>query len=192
MTSATPGTAVAHYLLDKSSSKFTVKAFAGGMLSALGHNPTIAIRDFSGEADFDPAAPEKAFLKIQIRADSLEVTDDIKSKDRAEMESTMNQKVLESAKYPSISFEGTAAAVKQLSEGRYQVNLNGTLSLHGTTGKEPMAVQVTLLGDMLRASGEFKLLQSDYGIAPVVVAGGALKLKDELKFTFDIVARKQG
>jgi hypothetical protein len=33
--------------------------------------------------------------------------------------------------------------------------------------------------------------QSDFEIAPVKVAGGALKLKDEVKLTFDIVARKQ-
>ena len=45
---------------------------------------------------------------------------------------------------------------------------------------------------MLRASGEFTVRQTDYGIKPVSVAGGALKVKDELKFSFDIVARKQG
>jgi hypothetical protein len=52
-------------------------------------------------------------------------------------------------------------------------------------------VRVALLGDMLRASGDFTLSQSDFGIKPVSVAGGALKLKDELKFSFEIVARKQ-
>jgi len=40
-------------------------------------------------------------------------------------------------------------------------------------------------------TGDFSILQSDYNIALVSVAGGALKLKDELKFAFDIVARKQ-
>jgi hypothetical protein len=30
-----------------------------------------------------------------------------------------------------------------------------------------------------------------YQIKPVVVAGGALKLKDELKFSFEMVARSQ-
>jgi hypothetical protein len=44
---------------------------------------------------------------------------------------------------------------------------------------------------MLRASGEFTLSQSVYNIKPVSVAGGALKIKDELKFSFEIVARKQ-
>jgi hypothetical protein len=47
------------------------------------------------------------------------------------------------------------------------------------------------MSSMLRASGEFLLSQSSYGIKPVSVAGGALKLKDELKFSFEIVARKQ-
>jgi hypothetical protein len=44
---------------------------------------------------------------------------------------------------------------------------------------------------MLRASGDFSLSQSDYAIKPVSVAGGALKVKDELKFDFEIVARRQ-
>ena len=48
-----------------------------------------------------------------------------------------------------------------------------------------------LLGSMLRASGDFTLDQTDYNIKLVSVAGGALKLKDELKFSFEMVARKQ-
>jgi len=179
------------YVIDKSSSRFIVRAIAGGMLSAMGHNPTIAIRDFSGEASLDPAAPGHATLKMQIRADSLEVTDDIKSKDRQEMESTMKQDVLEDDKYPTITFDGAATSANQLGEGRFNVQINGNLSLRGSTGRVPVTTQVTLIGAMLRASGEFSLLQTDYGIPLVSVAGGALKLKDELKFSFDIVARKR-
>jgi polyisoprenoid-binding protein YceI len=99
--------AVAHYLLDKNASRFTVRAFATGMLSALGHSPTIAIRDFTGDASFDPSAPSQATLRVRIRADSLEVTDEISSKDRREMEGAMNQKVLESSTYPEIVYEST-------------------------------------------------------------------------------------
>jgi polyisoprenoid-binding protein YceI len=161
------------------------------MLSALGHNPTIAIRDFTGDASFDPGAPEQGSLQIQIRANSLEVTDDISGKDRKEIESTMNEKVLEAVKYPTVTFESKATSATTLSEGRFQVALKGTLSLHGATNTVPVSAQVAVMGDMLRASGEFSILQSDYGIPMVSVAGGALKLKDELKFAFDIVARKQ-
>jgi hypothetical protein len=42
----------------------------------------------------------------------------------------------------------------------------------------------------LKVSGTFSILQSDYEIKLVSVAGGALKVKDELKFSFQIVARK--
>lgn len=179
------------YVIEAGSSKFIVRAFAGGLFPAMGHNPTIAIRDFNGEARFDPADPGQSSLRVQIRADSLEVTNDIKSSDRREIESTMNDKVLVSAKYPSITFEGDGTSARQLSEGRFQVSMNGTLSLRGATRAEPVTAQVALFGDLLRASGEFSLLQSNYRIPLVSVAGGALKLKDELKFTFDIVARKQ-
>jgi hypothetical protein len=47
------------------------------------------------------------------------------------------------------------------------------------------------LGTFLRASGDFSLNQTDYGIKLVSVAGGALKLKDELKFSFEIVAWRE-
>ena len=176
-----------HYLLDDNASRFTVRAFASGMLSMMGHSPTIAIRKFTGEADYDPAAPAQASLLVTIRADSLEVTDDISGKDRQEMESTMRDKVLEISKYPEIVFEAKGASASQ-----NRITMNGSLSLHGETQRLPVTAQVNVLGDMIRMTGEFSILQSDYNIALVSVAGGALKLKDELKFAFDMVARKQG
>ncbi len=182
---------MAHYILDKSASRFSVRVFASGMLSALGHSPTIAIRDFTGEANFDPAVPGQALLRVQIRADSLEVTDDMKSKDRKEIESNMNEKILETSKYPTIVFENAQFSADQLGEGRYRVSINGNLSLHGITRPIPITAQLALLGDTCRASGEFSILQSNYAITPFSAVGGGMTVKDELKFTFDIVARKQ-
>jgi hypothetical protein len=46
-------------------------------------------------------------------------------------------------------------------------------------------------GSTLRASGEFSMRQSDFGIKLVSVAGGAIKLKDELTFSFEVAARRQ-
>jgi polyisoprenoid-binding protein YceI len=180
-----------HYAIDKSSSKFTVRAFATGMLSTFGHSPTFAVRDFDGDLEFSPEALDKTSLSLRVRAGSLEVMDDIKNSDRQEIESTMNRSVLETEKYPDISFATTRVSANSLGEGRYQANLNGNLTLHGIIRPIAIPTQVTLMGDMLRAGGEFPLLQTNFGIAPVSVAGGTLKLKDEIKFVFDIVARKQ-
>ncbi len=38
--------------------------------------------------------------------------------------------------------------------------MNGNLSLHGVTRTFPVTMQVTLIGDMLRASGEFSLCRA--------------------------------
>ncbi len=48
---------------------------------------------------------------------------------------------------------------------------------------------MTVTGGDLRAKGEFSLKQTDYKIKLVSVAGGTLKVKNELKCSFDVVAR---
>jgi polyisoprenoid-binding protein YceI len=182
---------VDHYAIDPDMSRFTVRAFASGMLSALGHSPTLAVRDFTGKAEFSPASPDAAALHIRIKAGSLNVTDKVSDKDRREIERTMNQEVLETARYPEISFDSSKVSASKVGDGQYMINLVGDLSLHGVTNSQPLSAQVALMGDTLRAHGEFSLSQTAFGIKPVSIAGGSLKLKDELKCTFDILARKQ-
>jgi hypothetical protein len=66
------------------------------------------------------------------------------------------------------------------------------LALHGITNSHAFFAQVAFGVDSFRAYGEFTLLQTDYGIKIASVAGGTLKLQDELKFTFYVVGRKKG
>jgi polyisoprenoid-binding protein YceI len=182
---------VDHYAIDPDMSRFTVRAFASGMLAVMGHSPTLAVRDFAGQAEFSPGTLDAAALHVKIKAGSLNVTDNVSDKDRREIERTMNQEVLETARYPEISFDSSKVSASKVGDGQYMVNLVGDLSLHGVTNSEPLSAQVALIGDTLRAHGEFSLSQSTYGIKPVSIAGGSLKLKDELKCSFDILARKQ-
>jgi len=183
---------VAHpYVINPMVSRFTVKAFASGLLSAFGHNPTIAIRDLQGQINFDEAAVEQSSLHLVVRADSLTVTDNVSDKDRRDIESEMRERVLETSRYPQIVYDATRVAVESTGDGQSRLLLPGELSLHGVTRPQKVPVTITLTGDMLRAFGEFSLRQSDYNIKPVSAVGGGLKVKDEVKFSFDIVARKQ-
>ncbi len=179
--------AVTDYLIDPGMSRFTVRGFAGGLLSGLGHNPVVAIRDFSGEVHGDPAHPEQTSLRLKIRAASLTVENDMSEKDRREMLRNMQDDVLEISKYPEIVFESTEASAN----GNGRVQIDGNLTLHGVTRPHRLTAQVALTGDMLRVFGEFTVMQSDYRIKLAAVAGGVLKLKDELKFAFDMVARRK-
>jgi polyisoprenoid-binding protein YceI len=185
-----PATAV-RYLIDGKKSKFTVRAFAAGLLSAFAHNPTIAIPDFEGEIALNPEAVEQSSLRLVIHAASLNDTDDISEKDRSEINRAMHQDVLDTDSFPDIVYECSSVAANKTSEGQYWVTLNGELTLRGITQNQPISARVSLNGDMLRAAGDFSLRQSDYEIKPVSAAAGTIKLKDELKLSFDIAARKQ-
>ncbi len=179
------------YVIDGRSSRFTVQTFATGMLARMGHNPTIGIRDFSGEMKFNPEKLEAGSFHLVIKSASLSVQDDISDKDLREIERLMKLEVLETAKFPEIVYDAPSVSVTKMADALYSATLNGNLALHGVTRNQPIAVRVALFGTMLRASGDFTLDQTDYNIKLVSVAGGALKLKDELKFSFEIVARKQ-
>jgi polyisoprenoid-binding protein YceI len=168
-----------------------VKAFAAGLLSALAHNPTISIPDFDGDIVFNPEAVEQSSLKMMIHAASLTDIDDIREKDRMEINRTMQQEVLESDSYPEIVYDCSRMTVNTTAEGQYAVTLQGELTLHGITRRQPVPARISVSGETLRASGEFSIRQSDYEIRPVSAVGGTAKLKDELKLSFDISARKQ-
>ena len=180
--------ATQQYAIDAKASRFTVKAFASGMSAGLGHNPTIAIRDFNGEGEFSQNL-EQASLALNIRAESLKVEDEMRDDDRRTLERIMRDQVLVTSIFPEILFESSSITSLKLSEGVYQATIVGKLTLHGVTRRHYFVSQVTVGAYNLRASGEFEIRQSDFDIKPVAIAGGALTVQDELKFAFFMVAK---
>jgi polyisoprenoid-binding protein YceI len=179
--------AVDRYLIDPGISRFTVRAFATGLLSALGHNPTVGIRDFQGEVRLAPDSLDGAGLNLKIDPRSLAVQDQISDKDRREMERQMNEEVLETSRFPEINYD--CSSVSGTIPG--PVTLNGQLTLHGVIRNQPVEVRLNVMGNLLKGSGEFTIRQSDYNIRLVSAVGGTIRLKDELKLSFDMAARKQ-
>jgi polyisoprenoid-binding protein YceI len=177
------------YRVDASRSRFVAQAFAKGLLSAFGHNPRLAVGAFDGDAEFDPSAPNSARARMTAGADSLVVIDDMSEKDRREIERATREELLEAAHYPLIVFQSVAVTTRQAPEGQYNVKIIGDLSLHGVTRELIIDAAATFEGDQLRAQGGFPLRLSDFNIRPVSVAGGLLKLKDEVQLSFDIMAR---
>ncbi|MGA7416209.1 MAG: YceI family protein [Bryobacteraceae bacterium] len=181
---------IARYSLEPGISRLQVRAFASGMLAGFGHNPTFSVRDFAGEIRIPPGGPAEASLELRVKAASLAVSDDIKDKDRREIEQLMHREVLESAAFPEIAFRSTAIGAEKTDEGQYRITLVGDFFLHGVTAEQQIVAHFSLAEQQARAWGDFTLSQSLFGIRPVSFAGGALKLKDELKLSFDLVARR--
>jgi polyisoprenoid-binding protein YceI len=180
------------YLLDPSQSRFTVQAFVRGALSALGHSPTFAIGGFSGEIRLQSDPLAGALIRLKVPADGLSLADSVSAKDREEIESRMRKEVLETAAYPEIVFQSTEITGSKIAESWYRLAIAGKLSLHGVTNTQRIDAQLRLMEDEVRLSGDCTVLQPAYRIKPVSALGGMISLKDELKFVFELVGRKQG
>ena len=178
------------YVVDRERSRFTVQAFAGGMLAALGHNPKFVARNLAGEVTFDPTAPQKASVTLRMRARELTLVDDLSERDRATILHTMHDQVLESTRHPEIVYRCDKASLHEVGAGQFDVTLDGELTLHGVTRVQRIPARLDATAATLRAVGEFTVRQSDYAIEPVAIAGSMLKIKNELECTFDIVARR--
>ncbi len=178
------------YKINARQSSFLVKTFKGGLFKALGHNHTIAIRNFSGEVRLTPGTMTPASLKMTIKAASLAAIDPGDVEDHPKIEKEMRTNVLETDKYPDIVFKSVRVTSGKGGGQQRHVKIRGDLTLHGVTRPISMDADVTLKAKSLHARGEFPLRQTDYGIKPTSAAGGTIRVKDEVKLAFDIVAER--
>lgn len=158
-------------------SLFTIHVHKTGFLSGFGHNHTVTAPVTRGKID-----PKGLVVQIVVLTAEMKVVDpEVSASDRAEIQSTMlGPKVLDSAKFPEIRF--TSIQIVPISAARYRVT--GKLDLHGAS--RDVTLEVT--GGTERYHGQTKLKQTDFGIQPVAVAGGTIKVKDEIEIEFDISA----
>src|SRR5947209_9912408 len=155
--------AVARYRLDASRSQFMVRAFAGGPLFFKGHDHFVRVGDFDGEAELTPGALSPASLRLRVRADSLEETRDVFTPQQKQIiNKELREIVLETSKYPEITFNSTDVTGRVLAGGQYEAKIGGDLTLHGVTRHIVIPATVTLCGNDLRARGEFTVNRGDY------------------------------
>lgn len=165
--------------IDTERSKLTVYVYKSGLFSALADNHIIQAPIASGSlSDKEPLAVE-----LVVRTSEMKVLDpDLAAAKRAEVQAGMvSEKVLDIAKYPEISFSSTMVTAA----GADKWTVVGRLTIRGEA--RTISVPVVRQGGTYRGSVEIK--QRDFGIEPISVAGGTVKVKDQLKIEFDIVAR---
>ena len=167
-----------------------VRAFAGGLLFFKGHDHFVKVGDFTGEAELTPGALNPAALQLRVRADSLEETGSVFTPQQKQIiNKELREIVLETAKYPEITFKSTDVT-GNLTGGQYEAKIGGNLTLHGVTRHIVIPATVTLSGNDLRARGEFTVNRGDYKVKATSAVHGLVRVRDKLKFTFDIVAHQ--
>jgi len=162
---------------DTKKSVITVHVFKAGFFSAFGHNHEVRAPISSGS--IGQGSSPSVELTIDTRK-MLVVDADVSDKDRADIQSTMlGPKVLDVARYPEIRFR--SRRVEQTRTGQWRIS--GELTLHGQT--RPLTLEVS--GSAGRYRGSSTLRQKDFGITHVSVAGGTVKVKDEVRVDFDVL-----
>ena len=175
--------------IDPAASKITVKVDKTGLFSAFAHDHTIAAPLASGHLDV-----QKRSVELKFRAQEMKVLDPgIKDSERADIDHTMKSyKVLDAGRFPEIVFVSTSvetpAVGAKASEAdaakRYLVH--GRLTLHGVT--RPVELPVSFSDGLY--TGKVTLKQTEFGITPVKIAGGTVKVKDAIEIVFEIVPAK--
>ncbi len=179
----------ARFVIDASQGSITAQAFAEGIFSFAGHNPTFAARQFGGEIQLAANDAEVASMLVAVRTDSLWLIDDLNEKNRAEIEKAMREKVLQTAKFPEIYFVSKDVSMRQSANGKFTVKAIGTFSARGENQSQTIEAVAEISAAGIRATGEFFVRQSDFDIAQYKALGGTLKVKEEVKIRFDIAAR---
>ena len=184
---STPAAQAARFRIDAARSRFMVRAFAGGVFWFKGHDHLIAVKDFAGDVTLSPPR-----LRLRVRADSLAETRDVFTEQQKQIiNRELREIVLETDKYPEITFESTDVEVgRPAAGGGFKAKVAGNLTLHGVTRRIQIPVEVSTTGGELRARGEFSIKRGDFKVKATSAFHGTVRVRDRLKFTFDIVARE--
>jgi polyisoprenoid-binding protein YceI len=166
--------------IDSAASKITIHVFKTGLFSGLAHDHEIEALIESGEV-IDSESPS---VEVRVSSNKLRVVDPEASEGtRAKIQSTMQSaEVLDVGRFPQIHFQSTAVEPS----GTNHWVVRGNLDLHGEA--HPVSVDVTLKDGLYRGTAVLK--QSQFGITPVKVAGGTVKVKDEVKLEFSVAVAK--
>ena len=162
-------------LIDTERSTVTVRVFKAGLFRTFADNHVIQAPLAEGSLDDPP------HVQIVIDARRMRVVDPgLPEKDRQEVQTRMlGSEVLDVNRFQRISFH--SLATQRLDTGGWLVR--GELELHG----QIHAIMVNVFLENSRYKGSATLRQSDFGIVPISIAGGTVKVKDEVEINFDIV-----
>jgi hypothetical protein len=167
--------------IDIKRSTISVHVAKAGLFSAAGHEHWVNAPISSGLInDSDPP-----HVEFRVDASRMEVKPDprVDAKTQAEIQRNMQQMTLESAKYPDIVFR--SSGVERQAEGQWKVE--GMLTVHGI--KKPVVATVKRTQDAY--AGHATIKQTDFGIKPITVGGGLVKVKNEIEIDFHIVTRSE-
>jgi polyisoprenoid-binding protein YceI len=180
------------FTLKPEESRFTVDVGRTGFLKVFGHDHVVEIRGFRGEVAWEPASPESSSIRVEVDAASLTVVDEESEEEElASIQADMEAKALDVENHARIDFVSEEISLEDRGGGEYRGRITGQVTLRGVTKNVSIPLSLTVSEERLRAQGEFEIKGTDFGIDQITAAGGAVKTRDDLKLTFDLVGARE-
>src|SRR5215469_810237 len=151
--------------IDTTHSKLSIHVSKSGVFSGFADNHEIEAPIAEGSLD-----AKSGEVRLSVDSRQMRVLDPKLSAEKRQQvqERMLGPEVLDSSRFPSITFESTHVERRQ--EGT--VLVQGRLSLHG------VSKPVSIVGHVEngRYIGRFALKQHDFDITPISIAGGTIKV----------------
>jgi polyisoprenoid-binding protein YceI len=179
------------YTVDAGASAVQVHVGKSGVFGFAGHTHEVAAGRLEGTIEADPDDLARSSVTLTFAAAALKVVADGEPEGDAPkvQEVLSGPKVLDAARFPAISFRSKEVAGRRVSEGVYELQVAGELTLHGVVRPVTVPVRVEVAEAALTATGRTSVAQRAFGIEPVSAGGGTVKVKNEVGIDFKIVAR---
>lgn len=187
--------AAPHYSVDYGASSLAAVAGKSGMLSFAGHDHAVLATKWSATLDLHPSDLAHSMLAITIPVNAL-VVDSPEARQKAGLgagpkpddmrtiqQTMLGPEVLDAARFSEIRVTSTGIAL----EGAGRLRFSGDVALHGKAQHISVPVRYTTSAQRMTFDGEFTIRQSDFGIKPITVAGGTIKVKNEVTIRVHVV-----
>jgi polyisoprenoid-binding protein YceI len=179
------------YRVDGAASLVAIEVRRGGSLARLGHDHVIASHDVTGyvapgegRADLYVALARLQVDEPELRKEAGFDTQPTES-DIEGTRSNMLNHVLEAEKFPY-----AVIAVKDADAKQRQATIAVAITLHGTTRSFQVPAEIGADDKAIVVSGKLAFNQTDFGITPYALLGGAIAVKDGLALRFSIRAKR--
>ncbi|HEY5757461.1 MAG TPA: YceI family protein [Steroidobacter sp.] len=187
------------YQIDPKASALHVFVYRGGTFARLGHNHVMTSKSLTGRVWMRTQFPASGFeLSFPVadlivddpdarRAAGTDFPPDIPAADKDGTRKNMLRKeVLDAETYPTVTVKSATV------EGSLQApKITARITIRNATKDVIVPTTIVVNGEGLTASGEFDILQTDFGMKPFSVALGALEVQDRLHVRFSLVAAQR-
>jgi polyisoprenoid-binding protein YceI len=184
------------FTVDSQASDVQVQVFRAGAFARFGHNHVMTSKQVSGRVWLHPTL-ERSGFELEFPVAQLLVDDpqaraaagsefpgEIPADDRdGTRKNMLRAEVLDAQNHPTIKLQSV-----RVSGSAPRLEITTRITIRGVARDVSVPAALATESGRLTATGQFDILQSDFGIKPFSIGAGALQVQDRLHIAFKIVA----